>query len=177
MNKSMQLACLGLACLLSFVSSFAHEPKNLSVSKATVVKYHDSGEYQRDQARVIDKAMEYLKTRLKKEKALHSTKKLALVLDIDETALSNYPDIQKMSFGGTLKQMMDAAAAGKDPAITPVLKLYQYAKENNVAVFFITGRPEQYRVVTEKNLMDAGYQNWNGLSFKKFQCFYIFFFL
>ena len=48
----------------------------------------------------------------------------------------------------------------KATAIAPALALYQFARENNVAVFFITGRPERTREATERNLREVGYTEW-----------------
>jgi len=165
MNKKILLICLGIFSIFALDISHAKEPMNLDLTKAFLVKYHDSGEYQKDQARVINKAMQYLKTRLQNRK--QHPKKWAIVLDIDETALSNYSDMRHLNFGGTLRQIMDAEANGTDPAITSTLALYRYAKANDIAVFFVTGRTGPYRAVTEKNLLNAGYQNWDGLSFKE----------
>lgn len=164
MSKKIHLLCLGMLSVLVFNTSYAKEPKNLDLVKGVLIQYHDSGEYEKEQAKVIDHAMQYLKIRLKREKQKAQAKKLAIVLDIDETSLSNYPDMRKMSFGGTEQQAMDAGAKGTDPVIAPTLKLYQYAKANNIAVFFVTGRTERLRIATEKNLTNAGFTNWNGLS-------------
>jgi hypothetical protein len=43
------------------------------------------------------------------------------------------------------------------PAIKPVLSLFERAKQLKVKVFFITGRPEQIRAGTLRNLRAAGY--------------------
>lgn len=166
MHKKIIAACFGVLIFVNTTDSFAKEPKNLAIIKADLIQYHDSGEYEKDQAKVIDKAMEYLKTRLAREKKSPSHKKLAIVLDIDETSLSNYPDMLAMDFGGLEKEVNDAEGRGTDPVIQPTLNLYRYAKENNIAVFFITGRTENYRPGTEKNLLDAGFKNWDGLTLK-----------
>ncbi len=166
MNKKNILICLTAASLLITNVSHAKEPKNIDLAKVTLIKYHDSGDYQKDQAKVVDKAMQYLKTRLESEKHAKNQKKFALVLDIDETALSNYPTMLEMNFGGTLEAIDEAEGRGVDPVIAPTLELYRYAKENNIAVFFVTARTEPYRAATEKNLVNAGYKNWNGLSLK-----------
>ncbi|HSW93359.1 MAG TPA: HAD family acid phosphatase [Gammaproteobacteria bacterium] len=166
MNKRTQLTCTGLISLIAFTASYGKEPENLYFTKQRLIRYHDSGEYQRDQAKVINQAMQYLRARLRQEAHRNPAKKLAIVLSIDETSLSNYADMLKMNFGGTLRQIMEAENKGADLAITPTLQLYQYAKANHVAVFFVTGRTEAFRVATEKNLANAGYKNWDGLSFK-----------
>lgn len=164
MHKKIILLVFLLGSLLQPI--WAQEPTNLAVIKNKLVRYYNTGEYQQDQAKVIDQAMEYLKTRIENQKKSAQTKKLAIVLDIDETSLSNYSDLLSMDFGGTGNEINTAEDKGTDPAIQPTLTLYRYAKANNVAVFFITGRTENYRANTEKNLMTAGFKNWDGLLLK-----------
>jgi predicted secreted acid phosphatase len=144
-------------------NAYASEPRNLDLVKQDLIRYHDSGEYQKDLARVGQQALAYLKSEVNKAKL--SNRRLAIILDIDETALSNYPDMVAMSFGGTSKEIEDAEGKGNDPVIEPTLELYQYAKAHNVAVFFITARREIYRSGTEANLAKAGYTYWDGLYF------------
>jgi predicted secreted acid phosphatase len=143
--------------------SYAKEPRNLDLYKQDLIQYHDSGEYLKDQAKVINQAMRYLKSRLQTSK---NKKPLAIVLDIDETSLSNYPDMLRMSFGGTVAEINDAEGKGTDPVIQPTLGLYQFAKANRVAVFFVTGRTENYREGTVRNLNDVGFTQWDGLTMK-----------
>ncbi len=161
-----KIISLIIIAVLSLNFSYAKEPKNLAVIKTSLIKYHDSGEYQKDQAKVIDQAMQYLKTRLAREKKSRHPKKLAIVLDIDETSLSNYADMLELDFGGKVQEINEAEGAGTDPAIAPTLELFRYAKANHVAVFFVTGRTENYRRATEKNLQNVGYENWDGLFLK-----------
>ncbi len=167
MYKAFTLICASLfSLMLSTECAFAKEPRNLDYVKDSLVKYYDSGEYLKDLSKTIDQSMLYLKTRLANEAKTHSNKKFAIVLDIDETSLSNYPDIKRMHFGGTYEQMTQAEDASLDPVIKPTLELFRYAKENNIAVFFVTGRKEHSRDATIKNLTDAGYKNWDGLILK-----------
>ena len=134
--------------------------------KARLIQYHNSGEYEKDQAKVINQAMEYLKTRLARERKSSAHEKFAVVLDIDETSLSNYDDLQAIDFARVPNTSHDAGNKGTNSVIQPTLNLYRYAKENNIAVFFITGRTETSRPATEKNLQQAGFNNWDGLTFK-----------
>ncbi len=154
-----------IIALLNVSFVYAQEPKNLESLKERYIKYNTSGEYLKDQAKVIDQAMDYLKWRLANSKS-SSEKKWAIVLDIDETSLSNYPDMLAMGLGGSLAQIIEAENKGTDPVIPPTLKLYRYAKENNIAVFFVTGRTESSRDATTKNLEAVGYKNWDGLILK-----------
>jgi hypothetical protein len=90
--------------------------------------------------------------------------KPAIVIDIDETALSNYQSLQAAGFsaGG----LVLPAALGTSPALPPVLDLYKQARKRGVAVFFVTGRPDLSEIPTTANLKSAGYAQWDGLEFK-----------
>jgi acid phosphatase len=166
MRKHLILILVATLSVGLLANSDAREPKNVASIKTELIRYHDSGNYLKDQAAVINQAMVYLKERLANEKKSSSPEKLAIVLDIDETSLSNYASMHEMDFGGKLKDINEAEGKGNDPAIQPTLELYRYAKANNIAVFFVTGRTEQYRDATIKNLQDAGYKDWNDLILK-----------
>jgi len=157
-----------LTVFLSFftVSVFAVQPTNLAIDKAQIQHYVDSGQYYQDIKSVISKAKTYLAKQIAENNKLPHPKKLAIVLDIDETSLSNYPDMLKLNFGGTMNTINKFESEGHDPAIKPTLTLYNFAKKNNVAVFFITGRKENARAKTAKNLKHVGYKNWDGLYLK-----------
>lgn len=146
--------------------SFAKEPKNLFICKSAVIHYQESGAYLKDQAAVANEAMVYLKNRLAQHKKGDAGKKFAMVLDIDETSLSNYSNMQHMNFGGTLEQINETMCNDANPAIQPTLALYRYAKANHIAVFFITGRTESCRSNTIRNLEKTGFTHWEGLTFK-----------
>jgi len=92
-------------------------------------------------------------------------RKLALVLDIDETSLSNYDAINADNFTfGPNSQAEATNETGK--AIPSTLELFNLAKQNGVAVFFITGRRENTRAHTESNLTREGYVGWQQLFLK-----------
>lgn len=136
---------------------------NLEVLKQSYINYHDSGRYEADIKRVDAAALAFLKARIQHNPA---KEKLAIVLDIDETSLSNYNDMMKMDFGGTLKEIEAAEIRGTDQAISPTLAIFQYAKAHDVAVFFITGRHVDEEAATIRNLQDMGYKNFNGITLK-----------
>ncbi len=102
--------------------------------------------------------------------------KPALVLDIDETSLSNLPEELADDFGyipnGSCDHLPDGPCgftawvlSGRAKAFDGTLALFNAAKTHHVAVFFITGRHESaaMRDATEKNLKAAGYDGWAGL--------------
>ncbi len=125
--------------------------------------YHDSGAYEKDLAAIDARARRYLRWRLRRE-ATHRARwrKPALVLDIDETALSNYAYLGE--FKNIIASLAQGAVSATTPAIAPTLRLYDVAKARGVAVFFITGRPTALQSFTVQNLTKAGYSGWSGLT-------------
>jgi predicted secreted acid phosphatase len=151
----------------SFVT-VASQPSNVGDAKIAALKYHDSGEYAQDLAQVAGQANDWLGTRAA------TASRPALVLDIDETALSNWEVIKRDDFGrpigGPCHPALDAPCGwaawdqlARDTAIEPTLQLFQRAHALNVAVFFITGRPENQRRATERNLAAVGYEGYEKL--------------
>jgi predicted secreted acid phosphatase len=162
--KKILSGLLTAGLVFSISSAMAEEPQNIALVKQSLIQYHDSGAYNKDINATMTQALQYLKKRVAENKTIH--KKLAIVLDIDETSLSNYSDMHELDFGGSMEQIALAEDKGTDPVIAPTLKLYQYAKANKVAVFFITGRHENEREVTAQNLKSVGYDNWDGLTLR-----------
>jgi predicted secreted acid phosphatase len=156
----MRLASLLLAgvCLpVVFAQSGSEEPENHDFIVKRLVIYHDSGEYDREIRVVTDEARQYLEQRVR------PGERLAAVFDIDETALSNWATISDCGFCSYPTQLRIYPRPPIDPAIAPVLKLYNDAKRLGVTVFFITGRPDDQRRITEVNLIAEGYCDWKCL--------------
>jgi acid phosphatase len=107
----------------------------------------------------------------------------AIVLDIDETSLSNWEQLYHNQFGyfknGPCNLKPSAPSCGQSAwelsasatAIKPTLELFNIAQNlygrngEKVAIFFVTGRIEnpRERIATERNLRKAGYKNWKQL--------------
>ena len=91
-----------------------------------------------------------------------------MILDVDETALSNWPAMRvngwfRMTEGGCDLEKGPCntrayQAMARSKAIPATLALAQEAKRLGVAVFFISGRPVRLQEATEKNLKDQGYE-------------------
>jgi acid phosphatase len=94
--------------------------------------------------------------------------RLAMVLDIDETSLSNYCEMKREDYG-FLATMFNAweVSSEADMALPGTLRLFNRARAAGVEVFFITGRPGDQRAATAKNLEAAGYKGWKGLSLRE----------
>ena len=107
--------------------------------------------------------------------------KPAIVLDIDETSLSNWEQIYHNKFGyvpsGSCDLKAQSACGQRDwelsaqaSAIRPTLELFNLAQKlkgkngEPIAVFFVTGRYEDpFERATEWNLRKVGYDNWRTL--------------
>jgi acid phosphatase len=153
-------------------------PYNAGDWEGSLREYHDSGVYDREIAEVDALADQRIlgggHHRSTHTRALgrghghghgHGHEQLAIVLDIDETSLSNYSAIEADNF--TYGPRSQAEATDEiGVAIQPTLKLYRDAQARGIAVFFVTGRPEAQRQVTTENLQREGYSNWAGLTLK-----------
>ena len=135
------------------------EPENHAVVVDRLLRYHDSGEYDREIRDVVNDARDYLEARTKRAS---KDEKLAAVFDIDETSLSNWDVLSGCGFCSYPSQLKLYPNA-QGVAIVPVLELFNYAKKNGIAVFFITGRQNAQRDATIKNLTDVGYAGWADL--------------
>ncbi len=151
------------------------QPINLGLYKIELTKYEASGQYERDLIAAVRPAEAWLAQRAKNDG------RLAIVLDIDETSLSNWPVIKADDFGFIPRGPCDLSpnnlptgacgwlawiSQARDQPIVPTLELYRQARRYGMAVFFITGRPESVRAATERNLRAAGYDRWNALVMK-----------
>ncbi|MCC6848674.1 MAG: acid phosphatase [Deltaproteobacteria bacterium] len=129
-----------------------------------IADYIDSGRYDAEVARVVAQAAAWL------DRRAPEVRKPAIVLDIDETALSNWRayrvngwaritngpcDVERGPCGIHAWQAMAGGVA-----IAPTLRLVERARVLGVAVFFLTGRPTEVREVTERNLREQGF-DWD----------------
>jgi acid phosphatase len=147
------------------------QPINLGQLKAQLYFYACSGAYDSDANKVAAAAQAYLAVRA------GQVTKPALVLDIDETSLSNLPQELADDFGfipdGPCELLPKGpcgfnawVALAQAKAIDGTLALFNAAKAHNVAVFFITGRHADQEEATIKNLKAAGYDGWVGLTLR-----------
>jgi acid phosphatase len=94
--------------------------------------------------------------------------KLALVLDIDETSLTNYCEMKREDYGFISVPFNEWAVSPEaDMPVPGTLRLFNAARAAGVEVFFITGRPGQQKAATAKNLDAAGYKGWKGLALRE----------
>jgi predicted secreted acid phosphatase len=178
-----RLVALCAAALLTGVTACASAPaRAISASAAAaspsplfpnlydvqqqVDRYITSGQYDTDFATVVSAATGWLDERAK------TAAKPAIVLDIDETSLSNWPAYRINGWGRVVNGGCDLQQGpcglrawqglGQSKALAPTVALARHARDLGVAVFFISGRPPNLRDATERNLKEQGYE-WTGV--------------
>lgn len=142
----------------------ASAPVNLSQAKAAVRAYHDEGDYERDIAQVADWAIAWIEQRGARRTA---DERLVVLMDVDETVLSNYPHMVARDFGYVPSEWVKWVERAAAPAIEPMREVYRTARRLDIAVVFLTGRatPEEERGTVE-NLRIAGMGDYERIIFK-----------
>jgi predicted secreted acid phosphatase len=137
---------------------------NLGTLKSELKEYHactcKCGCYARDLDAQADRAIAFLRQRAANRRP---QEKLTLILDIDDTTLSTYPEMLNADFA-YIKPVFDQwVLTAQAPAIPGTLRLYKEAQRLGVSIIFITGRDETQRAATEQNLRAQGFGNWKLL--------------
>ena len=130
-------------------------------AQRAIAEYIDSGRYEADVASVAGEARQWL------ERPAAEVSRPAIVLDVDETSLSNWPAYRANGWVRILRGDCDLETGpcnirkwqemGQSRAVTPTLELARRAADLGVKIFFLTGRPESLREPTERNLRGQGY--------------------
>jgi acid phosphatase len=141
---------------------------NLDTLKSELKQYHactcTCGCYAKDLDLQADRAITFLRRRAAHRKA---GEKLALVLDIDETTLSNYAEMAQEDFAYNAKAFAAWVSEANAPAIPGTLRIYEEARRLGVSVFFLTGRPDTQREPTAQNLRAQGFEDWQDLILRR----------
>ena len=145
------------------------EPANVGTAKRTAAAYHASGAYMHAFAFAAAPASDWLRQRAPQVRLP------AMVFDVDDTALTNWPVIVANDFGRFAPGpclIPDGPCGwhawdllGRDAALEPTLDVFRTARSLGVAVFFISGRPESERAATKRNLRVAGYAGYERAFF------------
>jgi hypothetical protein len=140
---------------------------NIDKHKKQLLAYQ-AGNYRDDIATVIADARAYV------ERRADQVILPAVVLDIDETSLTNWENIRDNNFGfikgGPCSQQPNMACGFDEwihmavaPAIEPTRTFFNAMRARNISVFFITGRRNSQRDATLLNLDHAGFEGWTKL--------------
>jgi acid phosphatase len=152
-RRPIATACCALVALVALVAllatASAREPR-APASPQEILRYRNSGEWNRDTTAVLRRAKRFVKQRLARQRP----RRPAVVLDIDDTSLSLYGCLKAQNFA---LASAPACAVSASRPIRQTLGFFRYVRRRHVAVFFITGRPEGLRGLTEGRLRGAGY--------------------
>jgi len=153
-----------LTFILALPFGLIAEDKAINSTAESWSEYYDSGTYLKEVDNVTKDAQAFLQQKINEAK-LNPKEKLAIIFDIDETVLSNFENMKRLRFTKNKEALVVAYAQGKDPVIQPSLELYNFAKANNVTIFFVTGRAdsEEIRKSSEENLTNVGFSAWKAL--------------
>ncbi len=142
---------------LSLSNTESREPRNLALCKEEVREYVTSENYMEDLRSVVERARNYI------AKNMGSKNRNAIVLDVDETSLSHLKYEMEYDFGYSRATWNEWLRKSEAEPILPTLELFRWAKSNAMAVFFVSGNTENLRAPIQKNLLRAGYADWDSL--------------
>ena len=87
----------------------------------------------------------------------------AIVFDLDETILSNWPELLRSQFVYQPKMWRKWVGSAKAKAIQPILNIVKNAQRKGISILFVSGRPEGDRNATIVNLHRIGLTHWAAL--------------
>jgi predicted secreted acid phosphatase len=149
MSRLLRTASVALAATFLLAPAAGASTTRTSASAAQLQAQVDSGKYQRSVDAVYRSATRYLKAQLKKQ-----PKRPAVVLDIDETALSNVGCFEQAKW--ELSGLAVCAIQGKSKVFAAARAFVRFAQRSHVAVAFVTGTPEGLCDARRKNLRAQG---------------------
>mgnify|MGYP000868698234 CR=1 FL=1 len=157
----LRASLLFLAALVAGATCRAAEPANLGAHKDEIRAYVKSGEYQRDMAKVAGEADAWLQARARQGGA-----NLTVLFDVDETLLSNLPEMESIDFGYVPRIWTEWIAKAEAPGLTPACEVFRSARRLGFRVIILSGRRERDRAGTEKNLRAVGCGDYERLILK-----------
>ena len=145
-----------LSVLIAGCASGPNYLVNLSFVKDAVVDYQENGGFHQDATEAVNNAK-------KKFDKIIPENNSTVIFDVDETVLSNYSFNKEWDFGFVEKYWDMWVDSAKAPAIIEVQNLYNYLVKRGFKIIFITGRKDYQYDSTKKNLVSAGYKNFDTL--------------
>lgn len=156
MKTTRTLLITSFAIILTMLSGCSPSLQNIGVLKKEVTKYYESGLYESELKEIINDA----KSEIEKISAASMS---AIILDVDETTLSNYAYIKYYDYGYEKKAWDEWIAKEEAEPIIPVRDLYNYLIDRGFRIIFITGRKDYQYGATYNNLINAGYTKFDTL--------------
>lgn len=149
MSGLLGTASVALAAVLLLAPAASAGTTRTSATPAQLQAQIDSGAYQRSVDAVYRSATRYLKAQLKKK-----PKHPVVVLDIDETTMSNVGCFEQADW--ELSGLAVCAIQGTSKAFASARTFVRFAQRHHVAVAFVTGTPEGLCAKRRENLRAQG---------------------
>ena len=108
--------------------------------------YVKKGQYDKDLEMLVEKAKRYVNYEL-----LTNKNNKAVIIDIDETILSNLPYISKQIHLNDVEKLNRWQMTAQCIAIQPILGLYQWLMKQDLNIYFVTARPLDLKAATIEN--------------------------
>lgn len=89
--------------------------------------------------------------------------KLAVVLSVDETCLSNWNEMLRCRFERIPSHLRAWAKERRATAVPAALEFFREARARKVAIFLVTRRTKSLKKDTEENLQAQGFDHWKDL--------------
>jgi 5'-nucleotidase (lipoprotein e(P4) family) len=144
--------------IIFFVVSCSSGPQiiNLDQSKALVQEYYESGRFVADMVMIVNDAIDHLSNQELNESS-------TVVLDIDETVLSNYNHTKEIGFGFRIDIWNEWLNQGNAQVVPQMKRFYDYLISKKIKIVFLTGRYEATRESTIRNLTNQGFTQFDTL--------------
>ncbi|MEE2769560.1 MAG: HAD family acid phosphatase [Pseudomonadota bacterium] len=108
--------------------------------------YVKKGQYDKDLKKIVKQAKTLVNYEL-----LTNPKNKAVIIDIDETILSNLPYISQQIHLNDVVKLNRWQMSSKCEAIEPIVSLYGWLLDRDVKIYFITARPLELKKATIDN--------------------------
>lgn len=141
---------MALALVAVLAAPATADTTRTSLTPEEIRAYNDSGAYARDLARGYKTATKALRKQLKGDPS-----NPAVVLDIDETSLSNYGCLDEVDFA--LVGVVTCVVDSRSTAIEPARRFVVRAQRRGVSILFITGAPSALAAFRDANLRAEGF--------------------
>ena len=148
------LLALGLAVAPAAAPAAGAVPADPSPERiAQIERYYESGAWRRAADAVAARALAYLRRSVRRAR---DPRRLTVVFDVDDTALSTYECMKAGAF--TDGRRTYCVIGSPHPPIAGSLRIFRFAQRHRVRVAFVTGRPEFVRTLTLQQLRAAGFR-------------------
>lgn len=149
MVKALRYNFMVLAIISGMSSAARHHPVNLTIAKNRVEAYYEDGHYTLDATKAVNKAIKHFEK-------IPVTPSAIIVFDIDDTLLSTFGLDKSISYGHVPELSQAYEKYGQLPVLPQTKRLYDYLMGRGFHTILLTGRKENAKEGTIKNLESQG---------------------